>query len=196
MVKIETLQQYAQIASPIITAITLIFVIINVNRSQQKSKLNDEEKFRRDLNLKASDEMIAAISSLRRKSGYYFTQKDIRNNIKDEITLNNFVRHVSESAEVVEDAGLELQKIYNQRKIIMKEYDNDMDSILNDCFSLSDNLLKIKTWYTTEIGHTDQEIQRIEKLIIHLNLSVFEKANDLQKKIQNDFIGKLYNKRI
>ncbi|NQX64640.1 hypothetical protein HQN90_00735 [Paenibacillus alba] len=142
MVKIETLQQYAQIGSPIITAITLIFVIVNVNRSQQKSKLNDEEKFRRDLNLKASDEMIAAISSLRRKSGYYFTQKDIRSNIKDELTLNNFVKHVSESAEIVEDAGLELQKIYNQRKIIMKEYDNDMESILNDCFSLSDNYVK------------------------------------------------------
>ncbi|QSF43303.1 hypothetical protein [Paenibacillus tianjinensis] len=192
---IDNLQQYAQIVSPLITAMTLIFVIFNVNRSQKKSRQNDEEKFKRDLNLKASDEMIEAISSLRHSCGYYFSLNHLRDEINNEASLTEFIYHINGCIKLIDEALMILQTRFYQRKIILDQYDSDVESVYVLGCLISSSLCDIKKWYTIDVGHTDQEIMDKEEKLLGYVYETVDQLNAMQTNIQNQFLGKLYEKQ-
>lgn len=189
--------QMAQIGAFGLAILTLLLTFYNVSRTQKRNRENDVEKFKRDLNLKASDEMIDAIQHL--MNALDEVQK-INNKLLlakvESITMDAFTDELDKA---IDHLGLYNEKFYiklKQRSIIFHDYIPDIEIIYFDTFKIKEEGfvagLISRSGLKQAMDNSLEE--RIDKLCSD-SFGMRIKLEYLQTQIQNAFLGKIYKSK-
>ncbi|OBZ10883.1 hypothetical protein [Bacillus sp. FJAT-26390] len=185
--------QLVQLFTFVLAIFTLFFTIYNVNRAQKRSRSNDIEKFKRDLNLKTADDMIEVLSlvkdSYREIMGIKSIIELFMNNKAD---LPSLMKHFKKVTDTLHDSTLKMAVKHKQRLVILEKYSVEVEFIYSLSTEVGENLVTLESWYDEKRGRTDNEISGLIKVIDKQSRDMIDRINKLQLELQIDFIGTVY----
>lgn len=189
----ETLRAAISFISLIFSFLAIIIAFWNVNRQRIANLKNDEERFKRDLNLKTCDEFIEKIFNakqlIQKTRNLEGLLKRMTNGPKSEVEFSEDLWAIIEDKSI-EDLWLYILK----REIILKKYKEDCERIYREWDESTQEIWKFKNFWIT--GRTDQEL--IEEIVKVNKIAepLIELTDNLLRQSQNDFLGNIYNIKI
>lgn len=189
----ETLRSVISIFSLLFSFFAIIITFWNVNRQRIANLQNDKERFKRELNLKTCDEFIEKI----------FNAKQLLQ--KTRILEGQLIRMISstKSSEefnddlwsIIEDRSIEdLWLYFLKREIILKKYKEDCERLYSEWDKSTQEVWSFKSFWVP--GRTDQELIKEILKVNKLAEPLIKITEKLQRQIQNDFLGEIYNSQI
>lgn len=178
--------------SAVISIVSIIIAFWNINRIQKKNLKNDEIKFKRDLNLKSSDEMIETINQLKHSCrDLVGVGKIYELFLKDKVHLNDLRAYLEKCRNELNKANFLFMSKYQQREIILKKFGEEVNTLYGLTGGAILQLDTLISWHL-ETGRTDQEISKLLEQINGYSFETINRVNKLQKDLQNEFLGTLY----
>jgi hypothetical protein len=173
--------------------LTVIISLWNVNRQKNAALKNDEEKFMRELNLKTCDEFLEMIFEVR---NLFQSTRSLESQLEWTIKGHKKIEEFNDYLwKVIEDKSIqEFWMYFLKREIVLQNYKADVEKIYHDWDNASQSIWKFKTFWIP--GRTDQElIQELKKVNVVIE-PIIELTTTLQRKVQSDFLGKIYGRII
>lgn len=176
-----------------ISILALFVTIWNVPRQRKANLKNDEERFRRDLNLKTAEGFIEKL---------YAAKNALQKTRSLETTLNFITRGMSKTENltealwaITEDKNMDdFIAYFESRQIILDAYATTVNELQQGWRNVDQALWNFKNFWVP--GKTDLELMIELKKINMTAEPLIEKCRLLQVKIKNDFLGKIYDKTI
>jgi ABC-type antimicrobial peptide transport system permease subunit len=182
------------IISGVMALFSVIISLWNVNRQRKANFKNDEEKFKRDLSLKSCDEFLERLFSVRelyqktRTLDSHLTWM-LNGSEPPEQDLNEILWSMIENK-----SPEDLMIYYLKREIVLYKYKEDVERIFQDRDGVFQAIWHYKNFSIT--GRTDQELLSKIQIVKQRAEPVIELLTNLQRRVQNDFLGKIYNKSL
>ncbi|WP_340401022.1 hypothetical protein [Paenibacillus sp. FSL H8-0079] len=189
----ETLKSVISLFALFFSLLAIVITFWNVNRQRVANLKNDTEKFKRELNLKTCDEFIEKIFSakqlLQRTRSLEGQLRWMIFGAKSQEEFNEDLWGIIEDKSI-EDLWLYILK----REIILKKYKGDCEKLYKEWDRSTQEIWKFKNFWIP--GRTDQEL--FEEIIKPNEVAepLIELTEKLQRQIQNDFLGHIYQNKI
>ncbi|GGF72993.1 hypothetical protein GCM10010912_17770 [Paenibacillus albidus] len=177
--------------SPLIALLSIFVAYFAVNRTQKKNKENDNDKVIRELRLKAADDFIEAISNVKMSFHDTVAVKQVWEiylcGQTNTATLENYIdKCISEQYKSTLMMAIQFKK----RKIILKEYERQVEHIYETGSKMGRSLTLFKTY----LSQPNTNKTRISELISDIESNskgLNDHLNKLLIIVQDNFIGKI-----
>ncbi len=190
-------------ASSIAIVISVLAVginFINVSRVRKANLKNDEEKFKRELNLKTSDEFIEVLFNSK-------TNVQKFKSLKKDFSLLIFIEGETvqswsglndklwDMTKAITDNYYSVLSYYQKRKVILLGHTKDINSLESQIKTLDAEILKVKEEIINSYDHETYNFDTITPLLTNIlenlneHVTLYEKIID---EAQVNFLGKLY----
>jgi hypothetical protein len=181
----------------VISCISIYVSFINVNRQRKATLKNEEEKFKRELNLKTSDEFIEILHDmlvhLRNYRGLEHSLNDVLKNNSD----NNIAAFNESMWKIIESWIADINKVesyYLKRNVVLKNHEDNILKIKNIGSSADSELWKFKIdFFTLPINeHYNQVLNNKLKSLTSMAEELIDLVGKTIREVQSDFLGHLY----
>lgn len=190
----EIILDWIQSHSVIVVFLSAVIVYWNVSRTRKANEKNDTEKFKRDLNLKTCDEVSEKIYEL--KSVYKRTRtldRMFQYFLNDTLNLDKYNEFVWKLVIDEYTKLYDLLVYFELREIVLFKQRNMIEEIREISEQYNSKIWRIKNAPT---GTTDQEIFSTIKDVQEVTEEMILKLDVFRKKIQNEYLGKIYYREI
>lgn len=182
---------------PLLTSLSILIVYFNVDRTQKRNQQNDVEKFKRDLGLKAADELIEAITLVKTSWQEILAIKEIYHMLlNDKIDLDTFKQYFSKAEKKQHDSTIQIVIQYKKREIILQDFSEEIEWIYEKGGSIAILINEFNSYFTENIEYSHQYIGALaEKIAKEISEDIL-RINKLLQEIQNKFLGEIYGKKV
>ncbi|OUS74862.1 hypothetical protein B1748_19975 [Paenibacillus sp. MY03] len=191
--------KWAPIVSPIVSLILVPFSIYivyrNVDRTQKKNRENDILKQRRDLELKSAEEMLEELTKVK------ITYQDIIGikliyemfvSIGSTVTVDSIKSHIAKCMVEQHKVTNSVASQFRKRRIILKDLNSDIEKVYNCGSDMGDKLNQFYKYFSSEPGHTDNEIMQSAAIISQSALDLTDHVNQIIDKLQDKYFAPLF----
>ncbi|WCT54181.1 hypothetical protein PQ456_13310 [Paenibacillus kyungheensis] len=182
---------------PLLTSLSILIVYFNVDRTQKRNRQNDVEKFKRDLGLKAADELIEAITLVKTSWQEILAIKEIYLIfLNGKVDLDTFKQYFSKAEKKQHDSTIQIVIQYKKREIILQDFSEEIEWIYEKGGSIAILINEFNSYFTENIGYSDQYIGALAEKIAKETSEDLLRINKLLQEIQNKFLGEIYGKKV